>query len=90
MSTASQNDLNCTNYNHSDNKYKLYANKSVFSFQHQLTMWHRLHVLLYAVLQSGGMDAADCQPASHAAIDRYLLSARHTAANQPQRHTVGK
>jgi len=53
-------------------------------------MWHRLHVLLYAVLQSGGMDAADCQPASHAAIDRYLLSARHTAANQPQRHTVGK
>jgi len=47
--------------------------------QRTLTTWHCPHLLLRAVLRRG---------AGHAAIDRYLLPATPTAANQQNRHTL--
>jgi len=56
-------------------------NKSVFSFQRQLTLWHS--PLCCCVLICS-MAAADCQSTGCAAIDRYLLAAGPTAANLQQ------
>ena len=54
---------------------KMHSKMSVFNFLRQLTTQHCLYLLLSA---------------SHAAIDRYLLAARPTAANQPQQRVAVK
>ena len=57
--------------------------KSVFSILLQLTMWHCPHLLMHATFCC--VAAAECQ----AAIDRYLLLVRLTAANSQRWSAVG-
>jgi len=60
----------------------------VLSFLRQLTTWHCPHPA--AARRCCGAAAADRQPASCAAMDRYLLLAGLTAANPPQPRDAGE
>jgi len=57
------------------------ANKSLFSFLHQLSTWHCPHLL--------SSERRALAPLLSRAIDRYLLSAGPTAANPPAAAACG-